>query len=91
MDYTGRLARELHVVGLVNIQYAVKNDEVYVIEVNPRSSPYRALHQQGDRRAHGGAGRALHAWARSCGIWATASACTRNAPYVAVQGACVQL
>ena len=38
MDYTGRFARELHVVGLVNVQYAVKNDKVYVIEVNPRSS-----------------------------------------------------
>ena len=38
VDYTGRFARELHVVGLVNVQYAVKNDKVYVIEVNPRSS-----------------------------------------------------
>jgi carbamoyl-phosphate synthase large subunit len=32
------LARELHVVGLMNIQYAVKNDIVYVLEVNPRAS-----------------------------------------------------
>lgn len=38
IDYTGRLARALKVVGLVNIQYVVYNDEVYVIEVNPRSS-----------------------------------------------------
>ncbi len=38
IDYTGRLARELKVVGLVNIQYVVYNDMVYVIEVNPRSS-----------------------------------------------------
>lgn len=38
VDYTGRLARELKVVGLVNIQYVVYNNEVYVIEVNPRSS-----------------------------------------------------
>ena len=38
VDYTGRFARELHVVGLVNVQYAVRNDKVYVIEVNPRSS-----------------------------------------------------
>ncbi|RGX54225.1 carbamoyl-phosphate synthase large subunit [Anaerotruncus sp. AF02-27] len=38
IDYTGRLARELKVVGLVNIQYVIYNNEVYVIEVNPRSS-----------------------------------------------------
>lgn len=38
IDYTGRLARALEVVGLVNIQYVIYNDEVYVIEVNPRSS-----------------------------------------------------
>ncbi len=36
--YTYELARELHVVGLMNIQYAVKNDVVYVLEVNPRAS-----------------------------------------------------
>lgn len=38
VEYTGRLARELKVVGLVNIQYVVYNNQVYVIEVNPRSS-----------------------------------------------------
>lgn len=38
IDYTGRLARELKVIGLMNVQYVVYNDEVYVIEVNPRSS-----------------------------------------------------
>ena len=38
VDYTERLAKALDVVGLVNIQYVVYNDEVYVIEVNPRSS-----------------------------------------------------
>ena len=36
--YTGLLAKELHAVGLINIQYVVFNNEVYVIEVNPRSS-----------------------------------------------------
>ena len=36
--YTGKLAKELNVIGLVNIQYVVYHDEVYVIEVNPRSS-----------------------------------------------------
>ena len=38
IDYTKRLALNLHVKGLLNIQYVVVNDEVYVIEVNPRSS-----------------------------------------------------
>ncbi|WP_297570868.1 carbamoyl-phosphate synthase large subunit [uncultured Anaerovibrio sp.] len=38
VDYTKRLAVCLHVKGLMNIQYVVANDEVYVIEVNPRSS-----------------------------------------------------
>ena len=38
VDYTGKLARSLHVIGLINIQFIVYEDEVYVIEVNPRSS-----------------------------------------------------
>ena len=38
VEYTRRLAMELHVKGLVNIQYVVYNNQVYVIEVNPRSS-----------------------------------------------------
>ena len=37
-DYTKRLARSLHVIGLINIQFIAVGDEVYVIEVNPRSS-----------------------------------------------------
>lgn len=37
-EYTRRLAKSLHVRGLINIQFIVSNDEVYVIEVNPRSS-----------------------------------------------------
>lgn len=37
-DYTEKLARSLHVVGLINIQFIVCGEEVYVIEVNPRSS-----------------------------------------------------
>jgi carbamoyl-phosphate synthase large subunit len=36
--YTRRLAAELHVVGLMNVQYAVKGKELYIIEVNPRAS-----------------------------------------------------
>ena len=37
-DYTHAMARELKVVGLMNVQYAVKGDIVYVLEVNPRAS-----------------------------------------------------
>jgi carbamoyl-phosphate synthase large subunit len=36
--YTGELARALNVIGLMNVQYALKNGEVYVLEVNPRAS-----------------------------------------------------
>ena len=38
VDYTKKLAQSLHVVGLINIQFIVFDEEVYVIEVNPRSS-----------------------------------------------------
>ena len=38
VNYTAAIARELKVKGLVNIQFVVYNDEVYIIEVNPRSS-----------------------------------------------------
>jgi len=38
VDYTRKLARSLNVIGLINIQFIVYNDDVYVIEVNPRSS-----------------------------------------------------
>jgi len=37
-DYTIRLAQALKVIGLMNIQYAIKDDVVYVLEVNPRAS-----------------------------------------------------
>ena len=37
-DYTAKLARSLHVIGLINIQFIVCGEDVYVIEVNPRSS-----------------------------------------------------
>ena len=38
VEYTRRLARSLHVIGMINIQFIVCGEEVYVIEVNPRSS-----------------------------------------------------
>ena len=37
-EYTRRLAKSLHVLGMINIQFIVCGEEVYVIEVNPRSS-----------------------------------------------------
>ena len=37
-DYTKELALSLNTIGLINIQFAIKNDVVYVIEVNPRAS-----------------------------------------------------
>ena len=37
-DYTRRIAIELNVVGLMNIQYAIANDTVYILEANPRAS-----------------------------------------------------
>ena len=37
-DYTRRIARALKVVGLMNIQFAIKDETVYVLEVNPRAS-----------------------------------------------------
>ena len=37
-EYTKKIAEEMHVVGLMNMQYAIENDKVYVIEANPRAS-----------------------------------------------------
>ena len=38
VEYTKRLAQALHVIGLINIQFIAMDEQVYVIEVNPRSS-----------------------------------------------------
>lgn len=38
VEYTKRLAMSLNTIGLINIQFAIKNDKVYVIEANPRAS-----------------------------------------------------
>ncbi|MBM4322204.1 MAG: carbamoyl-phosphate synthase large subunit [Deltaproteobacteria bacterium] len=37
-DYTKKIATELNVIGLMNMQYAIANDRVYVLEANPRAS-----------------------------------------------------
>ena len=44
-EYTKRLAKALHVIGMINIQFIVCGEDVYVIEVNPRSKSYRSLYQ----------------------------------------------
>ena len=38
IEYTEKIAKELNVIGVLNIQFIISNDEVYIIEVNPRSS-----------------------------------------------------
>ena len=38
IDHTHKIALELNTIGLINIQFAVKNDTVYIIEANPRAS-----------------------------------------------------
>ncbi len=37
-EYTKKIAQEMHVKGLMNMQYAIENDKVYVLEANPRAS-----------------------------------------------------
>jgi carbamoyl-phosphate synthase large subunit len=57
---TVAMAKALNVVGLMNVQFAIQGDTVYVLEVNPRASrtvPYRV---EGDRPAAGQDRRALH-------------------------------
>ena len=37
-EYTRKIAEEMHVKGLMNMQYAIENGKVYVLEANPRAS-----------------------------------------------------
>ena len=57
---TVALAKELRVVGLMNIQFAVKDGVVFILEVNPRV-PYRAVRLQGHGRAPAASRHAGHA------------------------------
>jgi len=78
VEYTGRLARELKVSGLVNIQYVIYDGQVYVIEVNPRSSrtvPY--ISKVTNVPIVDLATRWF--WAPSSRTWATAAASARKA------------
>ena len=49
---TEALARALNVVGLMNVQFAVKGDDIYLIEVNPRASRTVPFRRQGDGFCH---------------------------------------
>ncbi len=63
---TEAMAKALGVVGLMNVQYAIKDDTIYVLEVNPRASPHRAVRRQGDRRSGRQDRRARHGRRASC-------------------------
>ena len=49
---TEPMALALGVVGLMNVQFAIQDDDIYVLEVNPRASPHRPLRRQGHRQRH---------------------------------------
>ncbi len=51
--HTIALAKALGVVGLINVQFAIKDDVVYVLEVNPRASRTMPFVSEGDRRVAG--------------------------------------
>ena len=51
--YTTAIACEMGVVGLMNMQYAICEGKVYVLEANPRGLPYRASGIQGLQHQHG--------------------------------------
>ena len=83
-DYTVRLAKALNVIGLVNVQYAVHEGRVYVIEVNPRASrtvPYvsKATGVPLAKIAVGlMTGRKLADYGLSQGVLATTKVCVKS-------------
>ncbi len=83
-DYTVRLAKALNVIGLVNVQYAVHEGKVYVIEVNPRASrtvPYvsKATGVPLAKIAVGlMTGRKLSDYGLSQGVLATTKVCVKS-------------
>lgn len=52
-EYTRKIAEAMHVVGLMNMQYAIEGDTVYVLEANPRASPHRSFSLKGMRHSDG--------------------------------------
>ena len=59
-EYTHAMARELRVIGLMNVQYAVKGDIGLCAGSQPARLAHRAVRQQGHRRAAGQTGRQSH-------------------------------
>ena len=66
-DYTKKLANSLHVIGLINIQFIVYQDEVYVIEVNPRSRIW-AIHRDYSRNLNTSQSRCRYSPLRRSGV-----------------------
>ena len=89
VDYTGRFARELHVTGLVNVQYAVSNGKVYVIEVNLRSSRTVRISPRSPA-SRWSIWPSAAASARSSPIWLRHRSAPQR-PLCGRQGACLQL
>ena len=82
-----RIVLALGVRGLVNAQFIVREDGVYLIEVNPRASRTVPVPVEGDRRADGRAGRPDRARARRSPSWAGRAACSTAAGLRRGQGA----
>ena len=59
-EYTHAMARELKVVGLMNVQYAVKGEKVYRARSESARVAHRAVREQGHRRAAGQTRRESH-------------------------------
>ena len=80
------MAKALNVVGLMNVQFAIQGDTIYVLEVNPRASRTGAVCLQGHRPAAGQDRRARC----MAGITLAAQGVTREVipPYFAVKEAC---
>lgn len=53
VEYTLKIAKELECKGLINVQFIVQNEELYVIEVNPRGSRTVTLFEQGNWCSYG--------------------------------------
>ena len=84
-DYTRKLAKALHVIGLINIQFIVSDDEVYVIEVNPAFLPYCSVHQQGDRYPDCAAGNKGDSRQQDPAIWDMTPGLQPEADYFAIK------
>ena len=67
-EQTGRLAEALGVVGLMNVQYAIKDGAIFVLEVNPRASRTVPFVSQGHRGAARKDRRTVHGRKKAPGV-----------------------